>query len=156
MAKKKKGSYCTLSSKYFAFKLWAFICRNNQPPCLWGLYSSKLKRETAVCLINACRAPVRYCWIVCLPIFPQDMPPKSSAWEESIGKSQTNVPLWAHARRHKSSIHLHQRVYSYFLGFTDVDMNTNSLIKSDGPKQKLIQFSEQGRPHLICQSSTQH
>lgn len=118
MAKKKKGSYCTLSSKYFAFELWAFICRNNQPPCLWGLYSSKLKRETAVCLINVCRAPARCCWIVCFPIFPQDMPPKSTAREKSIGKSQTNVPLWAHACRHKSSIHLQQSVYSYFWGFT--------------------------------------
>lgn len=118
MAKKKKGSYCTLSSKYFAFELWAFICRNNQPPCLWGLYSSKLKRETAVCLINVCRAPARYCWIVCFPIFPQDMSPKSTAREKNIGKSQTNVPLWAHACRHKSSIHLQQNVYSYFWGFT--------------------------------------
>lgn len=46
------------------------------------------------------------------------MPPKSTAREKNIGKSQTNVPLWAHACRHKSSIHLQQSVYSYFWGFT--------------------------------------
>lgn len=127
----KKGSYCTLSSKYFALKLWAFICRNNQPPCLWGLYSSKLKRETAVCLINLCRAPVRYCWMVCFPIFPQDMPPKSTAQKKSIGKSQANVLLWAHACRHKSPIHLQQGLQLLF-GIHRY-MSTNSLIKSNRP-----------------------
>lgn len=154
MAKKKKGSYCTLSSKYFAFKLWAFICRNNQPPCLWGLYSSKLKRETAVCLINVCRAPVRYCWIVCFPIFPQDMPLKSTTWEKSTGKSQTNVLLWAHAWRHKSFISS-QEFTATFWDTTGINMNTNGLIRNDGPTHKLIPFSEQGLPHLICHSSTQ-
>lgn len=53
-----------------------------------------------------------------LSYLPTGHASKSTAQEKHIGKRQRNVSLWAHACRHKPSIHLQQNVYSYFLRST--------------------------------------